>query len=216
MANHTENYSLLSDRELVERLTATPADERLHNFFLNNVCRRILRHISSNIYNHSNDNELWGEFYEFISRNNWEVLRKWENKNGASLYTYLAYCATNHFVKEQFKEKKQKEQFISISSQEIYEQFANISCEETPDINSGQIWNAFNMLNERDRKILQLLVIDGYSIMEAAPQIWEYIKSKGTLEETDPKRVQCTIAMAKHRAQLALFNNLKKAEKGIC
>ena len=216
MANHTENYSLLSDRELVERLTATPADERLHNFFLNNVCRRILRHISSNIYNHSNDNELWGEFYEFISRNNWEVLRKWENKNGASLYTYLAYCATNHFVKEQFKEKKQKEQFISISSQEIYEQFANISCEETPDINSGQIWNAFNMLNERDRKILQLLVIDGCSIMEAAPQIWEYIKSKGTLEETDPKRVQCTIAMAKHRAQLALFNNLKKAEKGIC
>ena len=216
MANHTENYSLLSDRELVERLTATPADERLHNFFLNKVCRRILRHISSNIYNHSNDNELWGEFYEFISKNNWEVLRRWENKNGASLYTYLAYCATNHFVKEQFKEKKQKEQFISISSQEIYEQFANISCEETPDINSGQIWNAFNMLNERDRKILQLLVIDGCSIMEAAPQIWEYIKSKGTLEETDPKRVQCTIAMAKHRAQLALFNNLKKAEKGIC
>ena len=213
MANHTENYSLLSDRELVERLTATPADERLHNFFLNNVCRRILRHISSNIYNHSNDNELWGEFYEFISRNNWEVLRKWENKNGASLYTYLAYCATNHFVKEQFKEKKQKEQFISISSQEIYEQFANISCEETPDINSGQIWNAFNMLNERDRKILQLLVIDGYSIMEAAPQIWEYIKSKGTLEETDPKRVQCTIAMAKHRAQLALLNNLKQISK---
>ena len=53
-------------------------------------------------------------------------------------------------------------------------------------------------------------------VMEAAPQIWEYIKSKSTLEETDPKRVQCTIAMAKHRAQLALYNNLKKTEKGVC
>lgn len=216
MANYTENYSQLSDRELVERLTVIPADEKLHNYFLTTVCRRILKHISLNIYKHDNDNELWGEFYEFISRNNWDVLRKWENKNGASLYTYLAYCATNHFVKKQLKEKKMREQFISISTLDIYEQFANISNEENADIPTRQIWNAFNMLNERDRKILQLLVIDGYSIMEAAPQIWEYIKSKSTLEETDPKRVQCTIAMAKHRAQLALYNNLKKTEKGVC
>lgn len=215
MANNIKIYALLSDQELVERLTAIPADEKLFHFFLTKICRKILRHISANICNNKSEKELWGEFYEFISNNDWDVLRKWKNRNGASLSTYLAYCTTNHFVRKQLKEKQSCKLFVSISSQETYEQFAQISNEEERHYSNPQIWKAFNMLNERDRTILQLLVIDGHSIMEAAPQIWEYIKSKSALNETDPKRVQCTIAMAKHRAQLALFNNLKKTEKGI-
>ena len=215
MVNYTENYSMLSDQELIERLTAKPTDEKIHNYFHTKICRRILRYISENIYNHSNDYELWGEFYEFISKNDWEVVRKWENKNGASLYTYLTYCATNHFVKERLKEKRLKEQFIPTPPEEIHERFANISNEENDEIPSQLIWKAFNTLNVRDQKILQLLVIDGCTIMEAAPQIWEHIKSKGTLEKTETKRVQCTIAMAKRRAQLALYNKLKNTEPGF-
>jgi hypothetical protein len=69
------------------------------------------------------------------------------------------------------------------------------------------------MLNQRDQTILRLLVIDGNSALEAAPVIWEYIKNVKPLDQMDPKRVQCTIAMAKHRAQLALMNNLKQVSK---
>ena len=41
------------------------------------------------------------------------------------------------------------------------------------------------------------------------------LKNVKPLDQMDPKRVQCTIAMAKHRAQLALMNNLKQVSKNI-
>ena len=210
MANYTENYSLLSDPELVERLISKPTDEKLHNFFLTKICRRILRHVSLKIFNHNNDAELWGEFYEFISRDDWAVLRKWENKNGASLATYLSYCVTNYFVHRQLVDKRLGEQFVQVSSQEEYEQLADVCDEAEEDgYTDQQVRDAFNALSERDQIILQELVIDGRSALEAAPVIWEYIKSDKPLSDVSPKRVQCTIAMAKSRAQLALFKALK-------
>ena len=210
MANYTENYSLLSDPELVERLISKPTDEKLHNFFLTKICRRILRHVSLKIFKHDDDTELWGEFYEFISKDDWMVLRKWENKNGASLITYLSYCVTNYFLHRQFVDKKLDERFVHVSSQEEYEQLADV-CDEVEECGytSLQVREAFNALNERDQIILQELVIDGRSALEAAPVIWEYIKSDKPLSEVSTKRVQCTIAMAKSRAQLALFKALK-------
>ena len=210
MANDTENYSRLSDLELVDRLMSKPTDEKLHDFFLTKICRRILRHISLRIFNHDDDTELWGEFYEFISKDDWMVLRKWESKNGASLTTYLSYCATNYFLHRQLMEKRLSERFVHVSSQEEYGQLADV-CDEVEEAcyTDKQVRDAFSALNERDQTILQELVIDGHNVMEAAPVIWEYIKSDKPLSELDPKRVQCTIAMAKSRAQLALFKALK-------
>ncbi len=210
MTNDTENYSLLSDSELVDRLMSRPTDEKLHDFFLTKICRRILRHISLRIFNHDDDTELWGEFYEFISKDDWMVLRKWESKNGASLTTYLSYCATNYFLHRQLMEKRLSERFVHVSSQEEYGQLADV-CDEVEEAcyTDKQVRDAFSALNERDQTILQELVIDGHNVMEAAPVIWEYIKSDKPLSEMDPKRVQCTIAMAKSRAQLALFKALK-------
>ena len=49
MVTNGENYSQLSDAELIERLTATPVDEKLHNYFFTKKCRQFLRYISSNI-----------------------------------------------------------------------------------------------------------------------------------------------------------------------
>lgn len=214
MTKKLENYSLISEQELVERLIAVPVDEKLHDFFLRKICRRILKHISLRIFNHPDDTELWGEFYEFISRNNWAVLRKWEGKNGASLTTYLSYCATNYFVHRQLADKKLEERFVSVSSHEDSSLFVD-ECDDDNEeqYTQQQVWDAFYALNERDRTILQELVIDGRSALEAAPVIWEYIKSEKSLSEMSPKRVQCTIAMAKSRAQLALFSNLRRLEK---
>ena len=36
MTKKLENYSLISEQELVERLIAVPVDEKLHDFFLRN------------------------------------------------------------------------------------------------------------------------------------------------------------------------------------
>ena len=212
MATNGENYSHLSDTELIERLTATPVDEKLHNYFFTKKCRQFLRYISSNIYYCDSENELWGEFYEFLSKDNWAIMRNWKNRNGASLYTYLAYCTTNHFIHKKVAEKKEQEQFLVPSSQNMYEQLADF-VEDEEEVNTFPVKEAFNMLSQRDQAILHALVIDGQSALDAAPAIWKYIKNNKPLEEMDPKRVQCTIAMAKHRAQLALLNNLKQITK---
>ena len=210
MATNGENYSQLSDAELIERLTATPVDEKLHNYFFTKKCRQFLRYISSNIYYCESENELWGEFYEFLSKDNWAIMRNWKNRNGASLYTYLAYCTTNHFIHKKLAEKKEQEQFLVPSSQNMYEQLADFVEDEEEAVNTYPVREAFNMLSQRDQAILHALVIDEQSALDAAPAIWKYIKNNKPLEEMDPKRVQCTIAMAKHRAQLALLNNLKQ------
>jgi hypothetical protein len=213
MATNGENYSQLSDTELIERLTATPVDEKLHNYFFTKKCRQFLRYISSNIYYCESENELWGEFYEFLSKDNWAIMRNWKNRNGASLYTYLAYCTTNHFIHKKLAEKKEQEQFLVPSSQNMYEQLADFVEDEEEAVNTYPVREAFNMLSQRDQAILHALVIDEQSALDAAPAIWKYIKNNKPLEEMDPKRVQCTIAMAKHRAQLALLNNLKQITK---
>lgn len=215
MATNGENYSQLSDTELIERLTATPVDEKLHNYFFTKKCRQFLRYISSNIYYCESENELWGEFYEFLSKDNWAIMRNWKNRNGASLYTYLAYCTTNHFIHKKLAEKKEQEQFLVPSSQNMYEQLADFVEDEEEAVNTYPVREAFNMLSQRDQAILHALVIDEQSALDAAPAIWKYIKNNKPLEEMDPKRVQCTIAMAKHRAQLALLNNLKQITKNI-
>lgn len=212
MSNISDKYSSMSDQELIEKLTATPVDEKLHSYFFTKKCRQFLTYISSNIYHCESEKQLWGEFYEFISKDNWAVIRNWKNRNGATLYTYLAYCTTNHFIRKKLAEKKEQEQLFVPSSQNMYEQLAGFIDEEE-DVQSYPVREAFNMLSKRDQTILRMLVIDGKSALDAAPVIWEYIKNNKPLEEMDPKRIQCTIAMAKHRAQLALLNNLKQISK---
>lgn len=211
MSNNYDKFSSLSDQELIERLTATPVDEQLHNYFFTRKCRQFLKYISLNICHCESEKQLWGEFYEFLSKDNWSVIRNWKNRNGATLYSYLAFCATNHFIHKRLAEKKEEQLFVT-SSQTMYEQMAEVADEED-EIQAYPIKEAFNMLNLRDQVILRMLVIDGNSALEAAPVIWKYIKNSKPLEEMDPKRVQCTIAMAKHRAQLALLNNLKQISK---
>lgn len=214
MSNYNDKYSQLSDQELIDRLTATPVDEKLHNFFFTKKCKQFLRYISLNIYHCESEKQLWGEFYEFLSKDNWAVMRGWKNRNGATLYTYLAYCTTNYFVHKRLIEKKEQEQFLVPSSQNTYEQLAGFN-EEEDEMHTYPVREAFGMLSQRDQAILRALVIDGNSALDAAPVIWKYIKNNKRLEEMDPKRVQCTIAMAKHRAQLALLNNLKQISKEI-
>ena len=212
MPDRNNKYSSLSDQELIEKLTAIPVDEKLHSYFLTKKCRQFLRYISSNIYHCESEKDLWGEFYEFISKDNWAVVRNWKNRNGATLYTYLAYCATNHFIHKKLAEKKEQEQLFVPSSQGMYEQLAGFIDEEE-ETQTYPVREAFNMLSLRDQVILRMLVIDGNSALEAAPVIWKYIKNNKPLDEMDPKRVQCTIAMAKHRAQLALLNNIRQLSR---
>ena len=72
------------------------------------------------------------------------------------------------------------------------------------------IMQAYEMLCERDQTLLRLLVVEEKRMLDIAGDVWKYINSKQSIDKLTPKRIQGSISMAKHRAQLALLDNLSK------
>ncbi len=201
-------YALLSDKELVERLTAIPPEVELQEYFVCERCKNFLKYIACTLYDSNDSTELLGELYEFLSKDNWNLLKSWKNKNGASLYSYIAHCSINHFTRKKVEEKKRNDREFIPSTPEIFEQLNAFTDEEEQE--KVPVWEAFRMLRERDREVLRHLIIDDKKMLDAAPVIWGHLNSKYKLEELPPKKVQSIIAMAKHRALLALVENVKK------
>lgn len=205
------SFALLSDEELVERMTVPDVDEKLHEYFFYVKCAPILKYLSKKLYGSCDITILTGELYEFIASNDWAVLRKWEKRNEASLFSYIARCATNYFINKENSEKKRQDKETLTSTPGIIEQISSFT-EENED-ESLPIWKAYNMLNERDREVLRLLVIEGFQMLTVAKELWKYVDSKQDISELSPKRIQGTISMIKHRAQLALLENLEKLNR---
>lgn len=205
------SFALLSDEELVERMTAPDVDEKLHEYFFYVKCAPILKYLSKKLYGSCDITILTGELYEFIASNDWAVLRKWEKRNEASLFSYIARCVTNYFINKENSEKKRQDKETLTSAPGIIEQISSFT-EENED-ESLPIWKAYDMLNERDREVLRLLVIEGFQMLTVAKEIWKYVDSKQDISELSPKRIQGTISMIKHRAQLALLENLEKLSR---
>ncbi|MBQ8336326.1 MAG: hypothetical protein IJY44_02195 [Bacteroidaceae bacterium] len=208
-------YASMSDRELVKGLTAQPIDNKLHEYFFNVKCKSLLSYISTSVYNDDNTNTIIGEFYEYLSNDNWKVLRNWEGKNDCTLYSYLSKCSVRYFIARKNAENKRNEIETCIDLQKDAEL---IEHPVTDDEKNRLIRKAYKMLCERDRVIIRLLIIDGKDLMEAAPHIWRYINSSQPYDELTQKQIQSTVSMAKHRAVLTLADNaikLKIADKAI-
>lgn len=206
MLKNLNNYSLLSDEELVQELISGETKEGLYVYFFKKKCKKTLDYLAGSIC-HDNPDSLLGEFYEFLSSDDWAVVRKWKKRNGATLTSYLSGCATNYFIGKQNKEKKRQETEIALSTFDYldYAEEDNISFDEQ---DKQMLWQAYEMLSERDRAILEQLVIEGKSALEAAPVVWKHINSQQEYDALPAKRVQCTLSMAKNRAQTALLNNM--------
>ncbi len=205
-------YSTLSDEELLTRITESAlADEQLHKYFFYVRCAPLLKYIARKIFKCNDSTQLMGEFYVFLSNNDWEILRKWEKKNDATLYSYIARCATNYFLRRESIERRRQEKEIHASAPETIEILGSIAEEE--EMEKLPIWQAYNQLKERDREVLRLLVIEENKVLSVAEKLWKYIDSNQDISQLTPKRIQGTISMVKHRAQLALMEELKKITK---
>ena len=200
-------YALMSDRELIDGLTAVPTNNKLHEYFFKEKCKHFLTYISTTLYKEDDCNMLVGELYEYLSNDNWKILKMWEGKNGCSLNSYLASCSMHYFASRVKAEKKRNDREIIPSTPEIIEYLNHFTAEEENE--NQPVWEAYRMLKERDRVILWQLVIEEKDAMTAAPAIWSYINTNKEIHELSQKHVQSTIAMAKHRALLALLNKLK-------
>lgn len=201
-------YEKLSDEELIKRLITTPTENKLHDYFFKKKCHNFLLYISRTLYNEETTYHLMGEFYEFLSNDNWKVIRMWKKENNCSLYTYLSTCATRYFTNRVKEEKQRAEIEFVPQTPEFIEYMNNLSNEENE--REKIIWDAFNVLKKRDQIVLRSMVIENCNAIDIAPMIWKYIRCKESYENLSAKKIQNTIAMVKHRALLAMFNNFKK------
>ena len=208
----TENgFALLSDEELIERITSSTVDEKLLEYFFYVKCAPFLRFLARKLYGSNDITILTGEFYEFVASNDWALLKKWESRNDASLYSYITRCATHYFINKENSEKKRQDKETPTSAPGIIEQISLLAEEEESE--ALPIWKAYNMLNERDREVLRLLVIEENQMLSVADILWKYVDSKQDIRQLTPKRIQGTLSMIKHRAQLALLENLEKLSR---
>lgn len=209
MNNHTPNSkkcSQMNDNEFVEALTSLPMNEEVHKYFFYVKCKRILKYISCKLYGNNDYKMLVGELYEYISENNWQIIRNY--KNNSSLETYLSKCAFNYFLHKVQKENKRNEQEITISDYNLIQNEEFEEDNEQTDFQKVRI--AYDLLNDRDKAIIQLLVIENNKVMDIVPVIWKYINTDINYNELPVTRVQNTISMTKQRAIKALANNYKR------
>lgn len=207
MSMRPGKYVQLSDNEWIELLMATPPEESAHRYFFEVKCRTFLQYIASTIFGSDDSREIIGDFYQFLSQDDWHVLRLYKKRNGASLGSYLSRCAVHHFMA--IKKREQESRGISMEHPDIIKELSLFTQDEETE--QPPVWEAFSKLNERDQLILRHIVIEGKSALEAADTIWAYVKSDNKDWRTlSPKRVQDTIAMLKKRALLSLSLELKK------
>lgn len=208
MQQKRASYAILSDSEWIKILTSFPLDERACNYFFNIKCRTLLKYIANTIFEGEEPESIIGDFYEYLSNNDWHVLRLYSSRNGASLGSYLSRCATNYFRNK--KKQEEKNRPLWIERPDIINELNHFVQEEERE--QPPVWQAFNKLCKRDRDILQLLVIEGKSAIEIADKIWPQVKSTAKeWRELPVKRVQDTIAMLKRRALLAIAIELRES-----
>ncbi len=200
-------FELLLDEEWIELLTKEPTDEKAHEYFFYVKCAPMLKYISIQIYNSNDFTELIGEFYVLLSKDDWYVLRKFNSKNNATLNSYLSRCAINHFLWK----KKQEKKFIQLYTEEnpdISNMLNSLTNEEY--IEMPPVMQAYEKLEPRDKDFIRLLILDGKSSLEAADQLWPYVKSTSNWQDLPVTRVQSTISMIKHRAILRLTTEVNR------
>ncbi len=200
------NYASITDEEWVEKLTSRPPIQPLHYYFFKVKCSSFLKYIAENVFDAECMESILGEFYEFLSCNNWHVLRSYKGKNNASLSTYLSRCALHYFTK--IKKNDSNADIYNLDNEEIVEQLNNLTNDETnTDL---RVWQAFAKLKERDRMVLQRLIIEERKSTDVADEMWKYVQSKEKNWRKLPiKRVQDTIAMMKRRALFGLIEEMR-------
>lgn len=199
------SYENFTDEEWVEKLLMLPPLQTLHHYFFKVKCFSFLQYVVRNILCVGCIEYILGEFYEFISRNNWNVLRKFRKDNNSSLFTYLSRCTVRYFLKAKLKEDRNAG--ISLDSGDI-DLSSFVDSEEINEDNR-QLWRAFARLPERDRFLLKALVIDERPAIEIADDIWGYVGSRERDWRKLPvKRVQSTISMLKKRALCRLLKEM--------
>lgn len=194
------------------------------NFLLDEFSRPFLESLSQHLYGRGAE-ELMGAYFDFISPAGGEAkipyykVHCFSRKRDSKLRSYLATITARHFTNVRSKEvaKERMETRIDASDKiksnfwefdlKENEWFSLLLSEDRSE--SGSIYDkilflrleqALGLLPERERKVLQLTVMDNLTGLEAFEELAEFMNSKRDQAKMDAKAKQQAVAVLKFQA----------------
>lgn len=246
ICNKTEmsSVSLLQLAKLLKQQNTSAEHEFVHRisnnaklevqYFLNEYSIPMLNSIGKDIHADitidtsgrvSYYQSLMAPYYFFISARDlkWHKLCLFKNKNDASLASYLSCITSRFFRNEKMKEDNNSINKKSISVQEnedvaiLLEQREDIDETIDPTLLSLALKAKDRLPDERDRKVIELLIMDDTDTLDAFEELSAYIAPKKSppIKDWDNKRKQNAVSLLKLRAKEHLrieFQKLLKEE----
>lgn len=227
-----KQQNTLAEYELVRRVSGNEIKEVA--FFLNEYSTPMLNCIGKDIHADvtidtsgrvSYYQSLMAPYYFFISAQDlkWHKLCLFGNKDNASLTSYLSCITSRFFRKEKIKEDNDNINKNSISVQEnedvpiLLEQKEDLDETIDPVLMALALKAKDRLPDERDRKVIELLIMDDTDTLDAFEELSAYIAPKKSLsiKDWDTKRKQNAVSLLKLRAKEHLrieFQKLLKEE----
>lgn len=205
------------------------------DYFLTEFSFSFLDYIATAICKKESANEIQGEYYEFISKKDLKTntpyykLTLFKGKRDSTLQTYVSTITTRYFTSIEKKKAKSGENTISIDSFDISRKdFSGsdvidnpwfttlVQCEDIDSLNrehqtQQSLCDALELLPERERLIIKLMVMGDSSALEAFEDLEPYIAltAKTPTSEWTKKQKQDAMSLLKGRA----LEHLKKIIK---
>ena len=219
--NPTYEYELEFVRRITLREKCRMSDEA-RGFFLGDYSTPFLTGIAADLF-HCGWEEIYGEYYEFISKENHETkvpfykLTLFKGKNDSNLKSYTSTITSRYFTNKKKTEdaKMKKIRIVSIDDGQNIKRdnFGGevidnpwfsllIDRNSTKDVTMEiKVKNAFQKLPEREQLIIKLMVMDDASGLEAFEDLAPYLNpTKYPLSEWSDKQKQDAMALLKGRA----------------
>lgn len=229
-----KQQSLSAEYEFVRRIAENK--EREVQYFLNDYSIPMLNSIGKDIHADvtldisgkvSYYRTLMTPYFFFISAQNleWHKLCLFKSKDDAHLAAYLSCITSRFFCKEKIKEGNDVLNKNAISVQEnedvaiLLEQIDDLGDTVDPMLLS-LVLKAKDMLDDRDRKVLELLVMDDTDTSDAFEELMSFgyivpSKKSPPIEAWNDMRKQNAVSFLKFRAKEHLrieYHKLLKKE----
>lgn len=200
-------FRTLSLKDLIKYLSKHNIDANIefafrivHNYheeieyFLGDFSDPILAYISNHITQNEN---VRTEYYQYLGRPfdedganpEWRSIQLYKANNGCSLNSYVNGIACRYFCRITNAKKKRAEKEVGLIENLDYN--ALLKCdraeEDFPikeeDPNNARVRRAFEMLDERDKMTLSLLVVEAVSGLEAFDVLSDYMNPEDVKDE---------------------------------
>lgn len=220
--------------QVCRREQFNPTGALCRNFLLDDFSRPFLESLSRHLYGEGYG-EIMGPYYEFISAEGGDAripyykVYCFKRKRDSMLRSYLSTITARHFTKQRARELarershvsmdasdkiktnfwecdlKENEWFALLLSEDSYREVAT----DEEELRS-RLHEAIGRLPEKERKVIQLTVLDDASGLEAFEELAPYLKSKKSQDAMSDLEKQRAVAVLKRRAIDHLAKLMKK------